>query len=795
MDRPLHELRHAFRRLRRTPGFTAAAIVTLALGIGANALIFSVVNALFLRPLAYRDPARLVWASEFFPKFNRSMMFAPDFAAWKRQNTAFERMEAMGTTFGANLISADRPAERVEAAHVTPGFFAMIGIAPRIGPGFDANAFPYDAPLAIISDSLWHSYFGADSAIAGKNIMLNGKPLTVVGVMPPGFLYPDGPDSALWLPDAVPPDMVMPRRGTTVVRMIGRLKPGITLEQARAELDRIAHSMDWQWPAPWSGYHASAKVRVASLQEQLTSDSRTAPLVLMGAVGFLLLIACANVANLFLARAIGRRKEIAMRLAIGALRRDIVRMLLAESLLLGAFGGALGGALLFWGRSAVQFLMPKALAQPIPVDWRVLAFIAASSLAAGLLFGLAPALSAARADVNSSLKETAIRSGGRLPALLSAAQIALSLVLLAGAGLMIRTFFVLASIHPGFDAHNVLTASAMLHPVMSPDPYEQNEVEFAGRLVAGIERLPGVRYAAVTSAPLMTQFNAVESGLRADDGPEIDQTVSESSVSPNYFQLLGIPLAAGRFFDARDVPGSTPAIIINRTLAHLLFQDRNPIGHKIDSKTTVVGVVADVHHRALDDKVWPETYLPFAQAPSPWITVLARTAGNPAALTAPIRAVAQSIDSSQPLFDIDLLEHSVALTLVDRRERALVLGAFAGLALLIAVVGIYGVMSYAVARRTHEIGLRMALGAERSDVLRLVVSSGLRMAAGGMAVGLAGALFATRVLKTFLYGVEPTDRVTIVAVCAILGAAAFLASYLPARRAAAVDPMAALRLD
>jgi putative ABC transport system permease protein len=414
-------------------------------------------------------------------------------------------------------------------------------------------------------------------------------------------------------------------------------------------------------------------------------------------------------------------------------------------------------------------------------------------VAAGLLFGLAPALAASRVDVNSGLKETAIRSGGRLPAFLTAAQIALSLVLLAGAGLTIRSFLILASTHPGFDAHNVLTASANLRPMEAYGP--EREAEFSGRMLAGIEKLPGVRYAAVTSSPPMEQFNAIGAGLRADDGPEGGFTYAENSVSAGYFQTLGIPLVAGRFFDARDSRESAPVIIVNRTLARLLFQDRDPLGHKIDGKTTVVGVVADVRHRALDDKVWPETFLPFAQSPSSWITVLVRGSGDPAMLAAPIRAVAHSIDASQPLFDVQLLEHRVAESLAERRERMTVLAAFAALALLIAVVGIYGVMSYSVVRRTHEIGLRMALGASRGDVLRLMVGSGLRMAAFGMAVGLAGALLVTRVLKTFLYGVEPTDKATFCAVCAILGAAAFFASYLPARRAAAVDPMAALRRE
>jgi len=792
MDKTLHDAWHALRRLRRSPGFTVAALLTLALGIGANALIFSVVNAVFLRPLTYHDPDRLVWVTEFFPKFNRSMVPAPEYVAWKQQSALFERMEAMATV-GANLTGAGRPAERVQAAHVTPGFFAMLGISPRRGSGFDPTDGARHLPVAILSDALWRGYLQADPGILGKSVSLNAKPFTVIGVVPPGFVHPDGANVAVWLPDAVLPAATVPSRNPQSVHVIGRLKPGVTVEQARAELERITRSMDDQYPAPWAAYHAAATVRVASLQEQLTAESETATAVLMGAVGFLLLIACANVANLFLARAVTRRKEIAMRTAIGAARRDIVRMLLAESLLLGALGGSLGVTFLFWGRDAVKFLVPQALAQGIPIDWRVLAFTAACSVVAGLLFGLAPALSASRIDVNAGLKETSIRSGGRLPAFMTAGQIALSLVLLAGAGLMIRSLLILASTHPGFDARNVMTATAMLRPVDVYGPSKQ--VEFFDRMLAGIGKLPGVRYAAVTSSPPMAQFTAIESGLRGDDGRRIDDAVSVASVSAQYFQTLGIPLISGRFFDLRDSRDGTPVAIVNQTLARLLFPGRDPLGRRIGSRTTVVGVVADIRHRALDDKVSPALFLPFEQSPSPWITVLVRGAGDPSGLASSVRRVAQTVDPSQPLFDVELLEHRISESLAKRRERATVLGAVAALALLIAVVGIYGVMSYFVAQRTHEIGLRMALGADRSDVLRMVVKAGLRMAAFGISIGLAGALLVTRVLRTFLYGIESNDRITFCLVCAILGAAAFLATYLPARRAATVDPMAALRRE
>jgi putative ABC transport system permease protein len=793
MQKAFYDARHAARRLRKSPGFTAAALVTLALGMGANTLIFSVVNAVFLRPLPYRDAGRLVWATEFFPKFNRSFVPAPDFAAWKQQNAVFEHLEAMGDTFGYNLTNGSHPAERVETAHVTPGFFSMVGIQPRLGAGFDLNAKPPDHPVAVVSDALWRGYLQSDPAIVGKSLALNGKPLTVEGVMPPGFVYPDGADVALWLPDAVPPAATVPERSPEQVRLIGRLKPKVTLEQARAELERITRGLDHQYPAPWSNYHAAAKVRVLSLQKQLSADSSAVAAVLMGAVAFLLLIACANVANLFLARAVARRKEIATRAAIGATRRDIVRMLLFESLLLGALGGALGIAFLFWGRAAAEFLIPKTLAHGIPIDWRVLAFTAGCSVAAGLLFGLTPALKASRVDVSSGLKETAIRAGGLLPSFLAAGQIALSVVLLAGAGLMIRSFLLLASTDPGFDASSVLTATVMLQPDEVYTPPRQ--IEFFDRILAGVDKLPGVRYAAVTSAPPMAQFSEIETGMHGDDGPKTDDIVSIASVSAKYFQTLGIRLVAGRFFDTRDGRAATPVAIVNQALARLLFQGRNPLGHRINSEVTVVGVVADIRHRALDDKISPELFLPYGQYASPWVTVLVRGSGDPSALAPAIRRVVQSIDRTQPLFDVGLLERKISHSLAERRQRATILGAFAGLALLIAAVGIYSVMSYSVARRTHEIGLRMALGARPGDVLRMVVGAGLRVAAFGVAIGLAGALLVTRVLGTFLYGVETTDRITFCLVCAILGAAAFWASYLPARRAATVDPMAALRQE
>ena len=481
-----------------------------------------------------------------------------------------------------------------------------------------------------------------------------------------------------------------------------------------------------------------------------------------------------------------------MRYAIGAAKWDIVRLLLSESILIGVLGGSLGTAFLFWGRSTVKFLLPRALGQVIPIDWRVLFFTTTCSLAAGVLFGLIPALTAARVRLTLHLNESGIRSG-RLPAALAAGQISLSLVLLAGAGLLIRSFLILSSTNPGFDARNVLMANVNLRPLELYGPDRQTE--FFGRLLSGIEGLPGVRAAAVSSSPPMAQFSAISSGLRPDGGPEINQNVSENSVSASYFEVLGIPLISGRFFDASDGPARPKVAIVNQTLARIFFPGVSPVGHRIGTDTTIVGVVADIRHRSLDDKVWPELFLPFRQSPSSWITIFVRGAGDPSALAAPVRAIAHSIDSTQPIFDVDLLEHRVAGSLDERRERALVLTGFAFLALLIAVVGVYAVMSYSVARRTAEIGLRMALGASQRDVLRLVAGAGMRIALAGIAIGLAGALPVTRVLRTFLYGVTPWDQITFAIVSAILAGGALAASYLPARRAASVDPMIALRLD
>jgi putative ABC transport system permease protein len=778
-----HDLRFALRSLRKSPAFTAAAVCTLALGIGANAAIFSVVNAVFLRPLPYRDPSRLMWATEYQPKSNQTIVYTPEYAAWKEQNRTFDYLEGFGTTTGMNLSVAGQPAMRVDVANVTPGFFPMVGVAPHMGRQFSPEES--QAAVAIVSDSFWRASLDADPAVLGHTVTLNGKSWTIVGVMPPGFVYPDAPSAAVWLPGAVPPGTSDPSGGMHFVQgVVGRLKPGVTAEQARADLSVIARRMDNLYPKPWFGMHLAATVRVVPLQQQLGGNSRAALLVLTGAVAFILLIACANVANLFLTRAVARAREISIRTAIGASRGRLVQLLLTESLALGAMGGALGMVLLFWGRTALTFLIPREISPDIPIDWHVVVFAVACALTAGMLFGLAPAVAASRIRLS-----TTGRHGSRIRGGLVVCQLALSLILLTGAGLLLRSFVVLFTSQPGFDPHQVLTASVSLSPPNLYGPRQQ--IAFAARVVASLESIPGVEYAAVSNQPPFGTFNAIGSGLHAEGQEETAVTVVFTRATANYFTALRVPLIAGRAFRA----GDGDVAILNQTLARVLFPNRDPVGQRIavnakDPLLTVVGVVADTRHRALDDKIWPELFQPFEWKPSPFLTLVIRSAAD---VTSAVRSAVQAIDPNQPLFRILPLEDQLSDSLAERRRRAVLLGLFAALALAIAAVGVYGVMSYAVTRRTHEVGIRLALGAQRSDVLLTFLVSGLRLAGLGIVAGLLGARALTHLLNTFLYGVRPTDPYTFLVVSAALAAAAAVASYLPARRATRVDPLVALR--
>ena len=803
LESTIQDLRFALRALSKTPGFAVAAVLTLALGIGATTAIFTVVNAAFLRPLPFHASDRLVWASEFYPKFNQSLLFVPEYLAWRRNHASFEGLEAAGMTVGVNFSAANHSPQRVQASHVTPGFFTMLQAHPELGRSFLPDE---DQPgrnrVAVLSDALWHGYFHADSRVLGKEILINGKPATVIGVMPPGFLYPDRADTEIWMPDAIDPAHTAPAQGMSLVSVIGRLKPGMSVQQAAANLDAIARSMDGQYPQPWSSYHAAAKARVVSLQNHLASSSQTALLVLMGAVAFILVIVCANVASLFLARAVARDREIAIRAAIGASRLRLVRLLLTESVLLGSLGAALGFAIACFASPAFQFLLPDVLQSQVAVDWRVLAFDILCAVVTVVLFGLAPAITSSKLDLSSSLKDAGPFHGRRWRSLnarsvLAVAQLALSVVLLVGAGLLIRSFVFLLGVNPGFDPRNVLLGDVSLAPL---ELYSQpRQIDFFDQLLTKAEKLPGVEAAGLSSSTPLVPFNEIGSGLQPEGGPPSSETVVFTSTSADYFRALRIPLLAGRFFNNGDRAGTPPVVIINHTLARALFEDRDPIGRRIktgdesDAWVTVVGVVADIRHRSLDSRIWAELFRPYTQAPSFWMSLVIRTSGDPLALAPAVRRAVQSIDRNQPLFSVESLDQRMSSSLGERRRRAYLLGTFAFVALLIALIGVYGAMAYSVTRRIHEIGVRLALGAQKQTVLRMILGQALRMALTGVVLGLIAAVALTRVLSSFLYGVTATDVPTFAVVCGLLIAAVCLASLVPARRAAKVDPIVALR--
>lgn len=813
----LRDSRHSVRLLAKSPMFAAAAIVSLALGIGANTAIFSVVNAAFLRPLPYAAPVRIAWVTEYNPKLNVSTVIMPDYAAWKLHNTTFERLSAYRITLGKNLSAMNQGAERVPVGHVTPDFFAMLGVQPQMGRDFQSGeSEPGSNTVALISDSLWRNYLHASPDALGTRILLDGAPYTVIGVMPGRFVYPEAypeaGDAALWLPDAVNARGSVPSYTRQDVSVIGRLKPGVSVEQARANLEVIARSMDGQYPKPFFSSHASSSVRVLRLQEHLTSSSRTAIYVLMGAVGCILLIVCANVANLSLAHSVAREREIAIRAAIGASRFRVIRLLLAESLMLGVAGGLLGILIAYWSTSALGFLLPGTIPHPIPIDPRVLGFAVACSVSTGILFGLAPSLMASRLDLNTALKEGGARqlfrrSQSRLRGALATAQLALCLVLLVGAGLLMRTFVNLLNVNPGFDPRDVLLANVSLQPPKLYGPDRQRD--FFRRALAAVQALPGVESAGLTSEPpLGASVIYPLAGLRAEGEPETQDVIYVTSASAGYFSALRIPLLEGRPFNESDQAAPPRVAIISQSAARILFKDRNPLGQRIlepnlpgqdvrrddkDNWLTVVGVAADIRHDELDKAVWPELFQPYLQAPVEDMSLVVHGHSDPSVLAPAIRKAIQEIDSQAAVFGVETVETLLSSSVAQRRQRAFLLGSFAFVSLVVAIVGVYSVMAYAVTRRTHEIGVRIAMGAQRSDVLTMLLGEGLVMALIGVAIGLALSLALTRVLASFLFGVGPRDAVTFASVSVALVAAACFASYVPARRATRVDPIRALR--
>jgi putative ABC transport system permease protein len=803
----LQDLRFGMRMLLKNPGFTVIAVIALALGIGANTAIFSVVNAVLLRPLPYKNPERLVmvWEDNSKQGFPRDTPAAPNYLDWRDQNHVFEGMAAM-VDISVNLTGTGEP-ERIDGRRVSASLFELLGVQPQLGRIFRSEEDQLGANgVVILSHGLWQRRFGGDPGIIGKPINLNGKSFTVVGVMPRTFQFPTRTDQ-FWIPMAFDAKEAK-QRGNHYLEVIARMKSGVSLPQAQAEMTTIARRLQQQYPETNTGIGTA----VTPLQEHLVGDIKPALLILLGAVAFVLLIACANVANLLLARAAVRQKEIALRLALGASRSRMTRQFLTESVLLSALGGGIGLVFSVVGLNLLKRFIPPNISQvqAIGIDARVLLFTLLISIATGLLFGLAPAIQMANSDLNDTLKETgrdsaAGRHGNRIRGFLIISEVAVSFLLLIGAGLLINSFIHLRHVDPGFRSEKLLTMKIVLPETRYPN--KQGRSLFYDELLRRIEALPGVAATAVaTDLPLTNTGNSLGIAMegRADPAPDRMPIIITRVVSPAYFKTMSIPLLDGRVFTDGDKSDSPPIVVISETMARRFWPGENPLGKriKVGRSTsswpwlTVIGVVKDVRQYELIIEPKPQMYVPYQQAEffEPRALVI-RTNFNPLSLAGTVRQTVWEIDKDQPVSDISTMEEVIADSVAQQRFSMLLLGIFAGLALVLAAVGIYGVMSYSVAQRTREIGIRMALGAQRSDVLKMTIGSGLRLVLVGAAIGLVAALVLTRVMSSLLFGVSPTDPLTFISISIVLIGVAVLASYVPALRATRVDPIFALRYE
>jgi putative ABC transport system permease protein len=791
------DLRFGARKLARSPGFTAAATLTLALGIGATTAIFAVFNAVLVRPLPYPHAGELVYIKEYLgPPFNTiTFAFSTDFAAWRSQSRSFSQLAAYMYT-SANLTGSGE-AVRVKCGVATSSFFSLLGVRPLVGRLFlPAEDVPGAPPVAVLSHALWQRRFSSDPSVVGKGLALNGKTYTVVGVLPSTFVVSDlyRLEYDLWLP------LPLGKSGTgpyPIVRVVGRLKPDVRLESARSELD-------WMLQSALRGRLKKSAV-VSPWHDEIASKAKLSLPLFLGAVGFLLLIACVNVANLLLSRAASRRKEIAVRLAVGAGRARVVQQLLTESLLLALLGGLLGLGLARWGKDLLVALISPNLPalEPIRLDWRVLGLNLALALLTGLAFGLLPALRASGVSVNETLKEGS-RGAGEFHSrsisrhLLIISETALAFVLVVGAGLLLKSFLRLRGVDMGFKTSRVLSLSLDLTPSQYPAPNDQ--LRFFQRVLEAIKGLQGVQLtAASTSSPFEQRLASISGiAIEAPQGRLADTFYV--AVSADYFRILDVPLAKGRYFTDADTAGTPSVAIVNESFARRYWPGEICLGKRIESWMrkndwlTIVGVVGDVRDRPEREPA-PKIYLSYLQAGQPSMTLLARTAGNPELWASAIRARVAAVDDAQPLHDVATLNQLRADSFSPRRVNVLLLGAFSLLGLLLAAIGIYDLVSYSVSNATHEIGVRMALGAGRGDVLRLMVGPGVRAALMGTAAGLALAWVLTRSLRSLLFGVRPDDPATFLCVGLLLPALALVASYLPARRAAKIEPVVALRYE
>jgi len=811
METLLQDLRFGVRTLVKSPGFAIVALLTLALGIGANSAIFSVVNAILLRPLAYKNPDQLVLINHNYQKINlKASVSAFGYAHYRDNAKSFESLAAL-TGWAANLTGEGEP-ERLTGQLVTANFFQMLGSQAAMGrtfaPGEDQEG---KNRVLVLSYGFWQRRFGGDPNILNKQLTLNGENYTVVGVMPQGFQFGRevGQVNDLWSPIVFTPQQLSSNSITNeFLNVLGRLRPGVTQQQAQAELTNIAANLRQQY---MPGADATNwDLLLTSFRELVVGDIRLMLWIVMLVVGFVLLIACANVANLLLARAASRQKEIAIRTALGAGRWRVIRQLLTESVLLSVVGGMIGLLLGYWGVKGLVGLNADRIprANEITLDWRVMLFTFGVAILTGVLFGIVPAIQTAKADLHETLKE-----GGRSAAsttkqwvrsALVVVEIAMALAVLVGAGLLVKSFLRVQQVNPGFNPQGLLTMHLSLPAFKYQDA--PRRASFYKQLLNDIRALPGVQSAgAVSVLPLSGSGSSGSFRIEGRDVPQ-GQSLPHGArwaATPEYFKTMGIPIVRGRYFEERDTADSTPVVIIDEALAQKYWPGEDPVGKRITFQggpnnpiwREVVGIVGHVKFIDLEGESRAQYYIPHQQISQPGMAIVVRTQGDPNALAGVVRGVVRSADKELPIFRMRTMDQFVADAMAQRRFAMLLIGIFAGLAMLLAAVGLYGVMAYSVTQRTHELGLRMALGAQGSDVLKLVVKQGMTLAGAGLALGVAGALALSRLMKTLLFNVSATDPLIFVAIAATLAAVALLACFLPARRATKVDPMVALRYE
>jgi putative ABC transport system permease protein len=806
---------YALRMLRGSPGFTAVAILTLALGIGANTAIFSVIDSVLLRPLPYQNPAGIVmvWENNSQHPNPHNTVSPPDFLDWQSRNSVFAEMSALFDQRA--ILTGNGVPEEVIVQDVSANFFSVLGVRPILGPGFTAeNGKPGHDDVLVLSYGFWKERFASDPGIIGKPVVLNGHPQIVVGVAPQNFTWFvkagsfTGAKPQMWTPFIFPASFSDRKGVGRFLTVVARLKPGVTVPPAQSEMNTIAARIAQEYP-DFNGYWGA---NVVSVRDQISGDLRPALLILFGAVAFVLLIACANVSSLLLARAAAREREIAVRTALGASPWRIARQLLTESVLLALIGGTIGVGLAVWGTNLLLVASPGNLLdlRTIPIDWRVLAFAAGATLLAGLLFGVLPSYFSAHSGISEALKE-----GGRSSSAgkqrrfarsaFVVAQVCLALVLLAGSGLLIRSFIRLAGVDPGFDASHLLTFKVSLPS--SKYRKDKEMLAFFQQLLSRVSHLPGVQSVSMNSFPPFCGLGSA-TGVHVLSQPErslMDLPVAAVRiVGRDYFPTMQIPLHSGRTFNEQELSEERHVVVINQAFADQYLKGVNPLGQKAviymksleESKNTpseIIGVVGDVRQMGLDTPAEPTVYWPHPELVMSDMTVVVRTKNDPLTLVSAVRNELQQMDPEQPMAGIATMDQLLSGSLSRSRFTMLVLGVFAALALVLACVGIYGVIAYSVTQRTQEFGIRIALGANRRDVFRLVLGQGSRLALLGIGMGIIAALIVTRLMATLLYSISATDPLTFAAVALLLALVALAACYIPARRAMRVDPIIALR--